>query len=86
MTRTPVQSSQIVAIGYDPATKQLEIEFKRFIRPNTPPEQVKPNSVYLYENITPEMHAALIGAESIGTYFGKFIKPFPIALPYKKIQ
>lgn len=67
MNRTPVESSQITSIGYDAATKKLEIEFRSF----------KPGfsgSVYEYDNVPPETHAALISAESIGKQFGATIK------------
>lgn len=68
---TPVESSQVKAIGYDPATKTLACTFTR-----------GPGHVYHYPDVTPEQHAAFIGAESIGTHFGQHIK----ALPFKKYR
>jgi hypothetical protein len=61
-----VKSNQVAAIGYDPVTKTLAVTFTR-----------GPGNVYHYPNVEPETHAAFIGAESIGTYFGKHIKPLP---------
>ena len=68
---TAVNSSQVKAIGYDPATKTLACVFAR-----------GPGHVYQYPNVEPEQHAAFIGAESIGTHFGLHIK----ALPFKKYR
>ncbi len=61
---TAVNSSQVRAIGYDPATKTLAVQFTRGA-----------GAVYHYPNVEPETHAAFVGAESIGTFFGKHIKP-----------
>jgi hypothetical protein len=80
ITRHPVTSSQIVSIGYDLPTKQLTIEFKPF-----KPKEGVPNSVYLYQNVEPETHAALIGAESIGRAFGQGIKKDPQRWPHRKL-
>lgn len=65
----PVTSSQIKAIGYDPATKTLACVFAR-----------GPGHVYHYSDVSPEQHAAFVDAESIGTHFGKHFK----ARPFKK--
>jgi hypothetical protein len=78
MTRTPVTSSQIQAIGYDPTTKTMQIAF---VQRN--PD--KPQSVYEYSQVPAEVHAALIGAESIGKAFGQTIKPFPGTFPHRKL-
>lgn len=78
MIRNPVKSSQIAAVGYDPATEILEVEFKSF-------KQDKPNSVYQYSNVPQAVADGLVGAESIGTYFGHTIKARPDLYPYKKI-
>lgn len=67
----PVSSSQVKAIGYDPVTKTLACVFAH-----------GPGHVYHYPNVTPEQHAAFVGAESIGTHFGKHIKP----LAFKKFR
>jgi hypothetical protein len=63
-----VESNQVKAIGYDEATQTLAVTFTRG------------TAVYHYPGVSKEAHAAFVGAESIGTYFGKHIKP----LPFKK--
>ena len=67
----PVKSNQVGAIGYDADSKTLAVTFARGA-----------GAIYHYPNVEPEVHAAFVGAESIGTYFGKHIK----ALPFKKFQ
>ena len=70
MTRVPVQSSIIFAIGYDPETRTMEIDFKT-------------GAVYQYEQVPPELHKDFMESSSKGTFFhfnfkkGKF--------PYKKL-
>ena len=34
-------------------------------------------AIYHYAGVDPETHAAFIGAESIGKFFGQHIKPLP---------
>lgn len=65
MNLQPVTSSQIHAVGYDPASQTLAIQFK---------SKNGPGSVYHYADVPPEQHAALVGAESIGKHFGQNIK------------
>lgn len=66
---TAVESSQVKAVGYDAASKTLAVTFTH-----------GPGTIYHYPDVKPETHAAFVGAESIGSYFGKHIKP----LPFKK--
>ena len=61
MNRQKVESSQIVSVGYDADTKVLEIEFKG-------------GSVYQYFDVPSERYTEMLTAESVGKYFGKFIK------------
>lgn len=61
---TPVESSQVRAIGYDAATKTLAVQFTRGA-----------GAIYHYPNVEPETHESFLKAESIGTFFGKHIKP-----------
>lgn len=79
MTRQPVESSQIAAIGYDPTRRELDIEF------HSRREGVA-NSVYRYRNVTQDDHAALMRSESIGRHFGQHIKPNAEKYPFEKIQ
>lgn len=75
---TPIQSSQIAAIGYDAAANALTVAFKR--RDGTL------DSVYQYDGVTPDVHAALMGAESIGSHFIHNIKKQPESYPYRKLD
>ena len=61
MERTPVSSSQIASIGYDPDQQILEVEFKG-------------GGVYQYVDVPPETHAHLIGAQSVGQAFHSLIR------------
>jgi hypothetical protein len=73
MKLKPVTSSQLAAIGYDPETQTLAIEFKSGGR-------------YHYANFSPEDWAKLESAESVGSHFYRNIKPFPDRHPYTKIE
>lgn len=65
--RKPVLSSNIKAIGYDAASKSLDVEFSS-------------GSVYRYSGVSPEVHASLICAPSIGSHFARQIRnQFPSA-------
>lgn len=61
MKRVPVQSSNIVSIGYDQGDFILEIEFHG-------------GRVYQYLSVQPEVHQGLMSAHSIGSYFHQNIK------------
>lgn len=61
MRRAKVVSSQILSIGYDAQTETLEIEFKG-------------GSVYQYEEVPAEVHAAFMTAPSKGNFFRERIK------------
>jgi len=62
MERIAIKSSLLASIGYDPATKVLEVEFKR-------------GSIYQYSGVEPENYSALMEAKSIGSHFLHEIKP-----------
>ena len=53
----PVKSSNIKAIGYDRENEKLIVEFIT-------------GKKYVYSGVPPEVHEALMGAKSIGLYFG----------------
>ena len=74
---TPVSSSQIAAIGHDPATNTLAIQFKK---------KSGPGSVYHYANVAPELFAQFVAADSKGTFFGAHIKNNAKEYPYQKIE
>ncbi|KVP76891.1 hypothetical protein WJ94_15880 [Burkholderia ubonensis] len=75
----PVESSQIHAIGHDPATNTLAIRFKNRTTG-------APTSLYHYANFTAEDFEAFRDAESIGSHFGKHIKPYDKKYPYTRID
>ena len=60
MKRTPVTSSVLVAVGYDSATAELEIEFTS-------------GDVYRYFAVPARVHRELVEAESPGAYFNRAI-------------
>lgn len=56
ITLHPVKSSNIAAIGHDPETNTLVVEFKK-------------GGKYAYSPVTEEGYLALSSASSIGKYF-----------------
>lgn len=74
----PVTSSQIHSLGHDPATNTLRIQFANR-------KDGTPGSVYDYANVDAAIHAAMVKAESVGSHFGKHIKPHADKYPYKKV-
>lgn len=57
----PVVSGNLKAVGYDAATKTLDVQFAS-------------GKVYRYSNVPPETHKELIGAESIGSFFARNVR------------
>lgn len=62
--RTPVESSSIASIGYDPAARVLEVEFRN-------------GGLYRYRDVPRELFAGFMAAASKGRFFierirGKF--------------
>jgi hypothetical protein len=67
----PVVSSQVKAIGYHAGTKTLAVQFVHGV-----------GAIYHYPNVEPKTHQDFVSAPSIGSYFGKHIKP----LAFKKYR
>ena len=61
MKRSPVESSSLASVGYDPDTRIPEIEFRN-------------GSVYQYSEVPASAHAALMSADSHGKYFSRHIR------------
>ena len=61
MNRTPVTSSNVASVGYDPGTMTLEVEFKN-------------GSVYQYFDVPEAVYQELKSAASVGTYLNQSIK------------
>jgi len=76
ITLTPVESSQIAAVGYDTATRTLAIQFK---------SKKGVGNVYHYDNVPADVHQAFVAAESKGRFFGAHIKG-NADFAYRKIE
>lgn len=74
----PVDSSQIHSIGHDAETGTLAIRFKSY--------KGEATSLYHYTNFPAAEFEAFKGAESIGSHFGKHIKPFADKYPFQRID
>jgi hypothetical protein len=61
MQRTPVDSSMMASVGYDAASRTLEIEFRS-------------GRVYQYFDVPRRIHRELMKAESHGCYFNDEIR------------
>ncbi len=61
MEMISVQSSNILAIGYDPKIRALEVEFRS-------------GSVYQYSGVPQDVYTALMQAESKGSYLHVNVK------------
>lgn len=61
MQRTPVSSSNIASIGYDPASKTLEVGFLN-------------GTVYQYYNVPQSVYNGLMSAGSHGGYLDAYVK------------
>jgi hypothetical protein len=61
MDRAPVRSSNMLSVGYDPATRTLEVQFHS-------------GGIYQYSGVPDAIHLGLMGAASKGAYFQANIK------------
>lgn len=61
MQMLPVTSSTVAAIGYDPAAKQMAVQFKS-------------GGTYVYHSVPQEEYEALMASQSKGQYVHKNIK------------
>lgn len=61
MERTPVSSSDLRSVGYDPRSQTLEIEFNS-------------GGIYQYFDVPESVYRGLMGASSHGQYFHRNIK------------
>lgn len=61
MNRTPVTSSNVASVGYDPKTMTLEVEFHS-------------GFVYQYFDVPESIHLDLMRASSVGKYLNHNIK------------
>ena len=82
--RRPVDSSQILNVGYDPASKLMAIQFKSF--------SGEAGAVYGYENVEQEVADGFFREKdedgkkwSVGRHFGKTLKADTKKYPYAKL-
>lgn len=61
MTRTPVKSTNVKSVGYDPATRAMEVEFQN-------------GRVYSHSNVSANDHSGLVNSSSIGGHYHKHFK------------
>lgn len=57
----PVKSSNIAAVGYDSATRELRVKFSN-------------GAVHSYADVPVATHLALVGADSVGRHFSANIR------------
>lgn len=70
MILTPVQSSQIAAMGQENGVTRV---------------QFNNGAVYDYQNVPPEIFQQILTADSVGAMFNQLVKKFPDRYPYKKV-
>lgn len=70
MKREPVTSSNLLAVGHDPKTKTLEVEFQS-------------GRVYTYAGVSAQRKTALLKAPSLGSYFHKNVRT---SYPFKRLK
>lgn len=70
MQMTTVESSTLKAVGYDQTQSRLRVEFLD-------------GSVYEYFSVPSKIHSDLMGADSHGQYFNKFVRK---CFRYKKVK
>jgi hypothetical protein len=63
-------STQIAAVGYDPAIQELHVSFKN-------------GGTYAYEGVPDTMADAFVKSESLGRFLGQHIKG---AFPHRKVS
>lgn len=72
IVRYPVPSTNIAAIGYDPETRRLHVEFQPSAKKGEPlPTRGK---VVEYRSVPPELFEAFAGAPSKGKFFHTAIR------------
>ena len=86
MKYVKVESSQIAEVGYGEGLYGPETLALRFPPTKKQKAAGEPGSEYHYQNVTPEMHQEFMAAESIGSYFGRNIKPFQEKYPFTKVE
>ncbi len=74
-----VISQQVSAIGHDPETQKMRVRFKKLGRWDG-------EDTYEYSNVSPELYADILAAESIGRMINATVKSDPKAYPCIKLS
>jgi hypothetical protein len=69
----PVESANLLRVGYDPVNKVLEVRFV-----------ARPDWIYSYQNVGLLKFARLLAAESVGSYFDRQIRSRRLLHPFTK--
>ena len=77
MTRIPVESSQIEAIGHEDGV--MEVLFKNR-------SEGKPAPIYRYEGVPRAVFDEILASDSVGRAFNQLVKAHPRTYPYVKID
>jgi len=70
MKMEPVESSNVKAVGHDPATSTLRVEFHK-------------GGIFDYEGVTSEKHAAFMASASKGSHLHKHIRSAHLCKKYE---
>ncbi len=70
MKRTPVESSDVVSIGYDPSERVMEVEFHE-------------GRLYRYMEVPQDIYDHFLKAESFGGYFNSYINGY---FRYRRVE
>ena len=73
MRHYPVESGNILSIGYDPVSCTMEVVFN-----------LQPTTVYIYQNVPCIAVVTVMFAESVGHAFHETVKKQPEMFPYTK--
>ena len=64
MLLVPVASTNLAAMGYDPVSGELQVQFQN-------------GRIYSYQNVPMEIYQGLVNAPSKGTFFAQAIRNMP---------
>lgn len=68
MERTPVESSNVCAVAYDPQAQVMEVEFGKGTEPGE-----AGNRLYRYGEVPAHVHEELMEAPSVGSYINRVV-------------
>lgn len=73
MLLVPVESSDIFAVGYDPQTSEMQIQFQT-------------GTIYSYQLVSPEIYQAFLDAPSKGSFIAQNFRKQPGLYPAQRIM